>query len=191
MRSDDGGWGMGRENWETIRRVGSAAPVTFVMGLNELEAQTSGEELVVKDDARTWNSLVVLPPDDALRSFRKRHLVIFGEYIPMLDQLPFLRKIYEQQAGVEYYGSFARGESLEPVPAEVGGRTVGIVPSICFEDTVGRQLRRFTRDGPQLIVNVTNDGGSAPVTRRRSISPTRGFGRSSCGVRCCGARTPG
>ena len=29
---------------------------------------------------------------------------------------------------------------------------------MCFEDTLPRLLRKFERDGPQLIVNVTNDG---------------------------------
>jgi apolipoprotein N-acyltransferase len=32
------------------------------------------------------------------------------------------------------------------------------MPSVCFEDTVPRLTRKFVRPGPQVIVNVTNDG---------------------------------
>ena len=158
MRTNDGGWGMWRENWETIHRVRAAGDFTFLMGLNELEGEGNGQELTIKENGRAWNSLVVLPPDDRLTSFQKRHLVIFGEYIPLVDQLPFLKTIYEQQAGTEYHGAFDRGESLEPLRVKVGEVETGVVPSVCFEDTVPRLQRKFVRDGPQVLVNVTNDG---------------------------------
>jgi apolipoprotein N-acyltransferase len=40
----------------------------------------------------------------------------------------------------------------------VGGTVVGAIPTVCFEDSVPRLTRRFLRLGPQVIVNVTNDG---------------------------------
>ena len=33
-----------------------------------------------------------------------------------------------------------------------------IIPLVCFEDTFGNLARKFVRNSPQLIVNVTNDG---------------------------------
>ena len=33
-----------------------------------------------------------------------------------------------------------------------------LIPSVCFEDTVGRLTRKFVRSEPQIILNVTNDG---------------------------------
>ena len=33
-----------------------------------------------------------------------------------------------------------------------------VIPSVCFEDTVPRLTRKFVRDAPQIIVNLTNDG---------------------------------
>lgn len=39
----------------------------------------------------------------------------------------------------------------DPAPA------LSLIPLVCFEDTLGRVARRFARDEPQLIVNVTND----------------------------------
>jgi len=158
LRADDGQWGTWEENQITLDRVREAGEFTVVMGLNEIEAETEGGMLLMKRDARVWNSLVVMPPDGSLQTFRKRHLVIFGEYIPLVESLPFLAKIYEQQAGVAYGGAFSKGESLEPLPTEIRGESVGLIPSVCFEDSVPRLLRKFVRDGPQLIVNVTNDG---------------------------------
>ena len=49
--------------------------------------------------------------------------------------------------------------SLDPLPTPTAdGTVIGAIPTVCFEDTVPRLVRRFTRPGPQVIVNVTNDG---------------------------------
>lgn len=158
LRTDDGDWAMGVENQITVDKIREAGDFTLVMGLNEIEGERVDGGYVMKENARVWNSLVVMPPDDSLQTFRKRHLVIFGEYIPLVESLPFLAKIYEQQAGVEYGGAFSKGESLEPVMVDIRGEQVGLIPSVCFEDSVARLLRKFVRSGPQMIVNVTNDG---------------------------------
>ena len=56
--------------------------------------------------------------------------------------------------------SFAPGvpKSLEPLPIPVGDKIVGAIPTVCFEDSVPRLTRKFVRPGPQVIINVTNDG---------------------------------
>ena len=110
------------------------------------------------ENGRAYNSIAVMSPDNKLQTFRKRHLVIFGETIPFVDSIPLLRKIYEQQSGMAFGGSFTPGDSLEPLPIKAGGTTIGAIPTVCFEDSVGRLTRKFVREGPQVIVNVTNDG---------------------------------
>jgi apolipoprotein N-acyltransferase len=35
---------------------------------------------------------------------------------------------------------------------------IGAIPTVCFEDSVPRLTRKFVRPGPQVIINVTNDG---------------------------------
>lgn len=158
IRMDDGNWAMWEQNMETLARVREEGDFTLFMGLLEDEGAYFGEQLVMKENGRVWNSLVMVEPDGALQTFRKHHLVIFGEYIPLVEQLPWLKKIYEQQSGAQYGGAFAVGDSLEPLMTEVRGEKVGVIPSVCFEDTVPRLMRRFVRGGPQVIVNVTNDG---------------------------------
>ena len=158
LRAVDGGWGSFQENLDTIAALRTAGRFSLIFGAIELEAVPNGEQLVQAPNGAMFNSLAALPPDDALQTFRKHHLVIFGETIPFLETLPFLKEIYEQQSGTSYNGSFTPGDSFEPLTLTAGGRDLGVIPSVCFEDTVARLTRQFTRPGPQVIVNVTNDG---------------------------------
>jgi apolipoprotein N-acyltransferase len=160
LRANDGAWGAWEEDRQTIAQVRKAGAFQLIYGTTELEAEQSGaHELVMKDKGRAWNSLAVMNPEDELQTYRKRHLVIFGETIPFVETIPLLKKIYEQQAGVAYGGSFTPGESAEPLPIPTaGGTVIGAIPTVCFEDTVAGIARLFVRSGPQVIVNVTNDG---------------------------------
>lgn len=158
LRTAEGEWGTWQINLDTLSQVRSAGPFSLVYGINELEAEKSGDALVIKPQGRAYNSIAAMSPDDKLQTFRKHHLVIFGETIPFVDSIPLLKKIYEQQAGVEYGGSFTPGDSLEPMQIQVGETQIGAIPAVCFEDTVARLTRKFTRPGPQVILNVTNDG---------------------------------
>jgi len=159
LRAGNGDWDMWQVNKETVAQVRMAGPFQLIMGANELEAEPDAGQLVMKDHGRAWNSLVVLSPDDVLQTYRKHHLVIFGETIPFVDSVPFLKKIYEQQSGAEYGGSFTPGGSMDPLPIPTAkGTVIGTIPTVCFEDTVPRLVRKFVRPGPQVIANVTNDG---------------------------------
>ncbi len=160
LRAADGTWGAWPENQETIARVRKAGPFQLIYGVTELEAQPYGDgQLVMKPDGRAWNSIAVMSPEDELQTYQKHHLVVFGETIPFVDSIPWLKEIYKQQAGVEYGGSFSPGTSFDPlqIPTAIG-TSIGAIPTVCFEDSVPALTRRFVRNGPQVIVNVTNDG---------------------------------
>ncbi len=158
LRSNDGDWGTWQINQDTIAQVRRAGPFQLIYGVNEMEAEKDGDSLVPKPKGRAWNSLAVMSPSDVLQTYQKEHLVIFGETIPFVDSLPFLKKIYEEQSGSEFGGSFTPGDKFEPLPIAVGEHVVGAIPTICFEDSVPRLTRRFIRSEPQVIINVTNDG---------------------------------
>ena len=83
---------------------------------------------------------------------RKIHRVPFGEYIPLRHSFP----VFAWIAGGMVPMDFTAGTSHEPL--KLRDPEAGIIPLICFEDTVGRLARKFVRPGPQLLVNVTNDG---------------------------------
>jgi apolipoprotein N-acyltransferase len=159
LRTDGGAWGMFQGNMDTLAAIRTGGEFELIFGATELEgAATDDGGILPKSGGAHFNSLVAVSPDNDLQSYRKNHLVIFGETIPFVDSLPFLKAIYEQQSGAEYGGSFSPGGSFEPLVLPVGANRVGIIPSVCFEDTVPRLKRRFVRPGPQVIVNITNDG---------------------------------
>ncbi len=113
---------------------------------------------VVETDLETnesWNSILQITPENERATYRKQHRVLFGEYIP---DIKILRQLYEHSAGVEYYDNIAAGKGNEGLSFMIRGEAVEMIPSICFEDTVPRQTRKFVKDIPQVIVNVTNDG---------------------------------
>lgn len=158
LMTDSGEWGTWQINHDTINQVRTAGSFQLIYGVNELEAEKVPDGLVPKIKGKAYNSLAVMTPSDELQTYRKEHLVIFGETIPFIDSLPFLKKIYEEQSGVEYGGSFTPGDKLDPLPIPVGETLVGAIPTVCFEDSVPRLTRKFVRPGPQVIINVTNDG---------------------------------
>jgi apolipoprotein N-acyltransferase len=158
IRTADGEWGAWRQNVDTIRRVREAGRFDLIYGVVEIEGEAREDGLYEKQNPRIYNSIAVQTADDELLTFQKHHLVMFGETIPFVDSIPFLKKIYEQQSGAEYSGSFTAGPSLDPLPIMLDGKEIGIIPSVCFEDTVPRLTRKFVCDEPQVIVNLTNDG---------------------------------
>lgn len=83
-----------------------------------------------------------------LGRYDKRHLVPFGEYIPLRFALFFLTKLTEGGKG-----DFSAGTG--PVLFTVGGRRVAA--TICYEALFPVLLREGVRDGAEWFVNVTND----------------------------------
>ena len=123
---------------------------TFVSGINEVR----GEEF---EDPETeiYNSLLIDGGPLERQTYQKTHLVILGEYFP---RLPYLAELYEWQTDTKLPRNMSVGQNFEPLEIELGGRKVGVIPSICFEDTLGRVTRRPVRNESQIILNVTNDG---------------------------------
>ncbi|MDP2657019.1 MAG: apolipoprotein N-acyltransferase, partial [Candidatus Deferrimicrobium sp.] len=82
-----------------------------------------------------------------LGRYDKRHLVPFGEYIPLRSVLFFLSKL---TAGEE---DFSTGTG--PALVQVGGRAVAA--SICYEALFPALIREGVLGGAAWLVNVTND----------------------------------
>jgi apolipoprotein N-acyltransferase len=79
--------------------------------------------------------------------YDKRHLVPFGEYIPMRSVLFFLSKLTEGE------GNFSTGTS--PALFRVDGQPVAA--SICYEALFPALIREGVVEGATWLVNVTND----------------------------------
>ena len=135
---------------------------TLISGMNEFESDFDGKRAVWKEGGGQYNSIAMIAAEGELEqsisTWRKMHLVIFGEYIPFIDQVPFLGELFKFSSGADFAGNFDAGTSTDPMIAPIGNSQVQLIPSVCFEDTVGRLTRKFVRTEPQLIINVTNDG---------------------------------
>jgi apolipoprotein N-acyltransferase len=79
--------------------------------------------------------------------YDKIHLVPFGEYVPLRAWLGPVGKMVEEA------GDFSKGKG--PVIFQGGGARLG--PFICFEAIFPSLVRRFTVEGAQVLVNLTND----------------------------------
>jgi apolipoprotein N-acyltransferase len=80
--------------------------------------------------------------------YDKIHLVPFGEYIPWRKLFFFAESITKDVT------DFSAGSNYTLAPLD-GHRGSALV---CFEAVFPEISRRFTRDGSELLVNLTNDG---------------------------------
>jgi len=111
-----------------------------------------GTMVVESDETREkiYNSALLFDDHgDVAAEYRKRHLVPFGEYIPLDRHITFLQRI----APLGYSctpGSFSTVFHLKSPP-------VAFSTLICFEDTLAGLGRESVRNGAELLINQTND----------------------------------
>lgn len=108
-----------------------------------------------------YNSMAIIPGGfDSITTVSKQHLMPFGEYIPFVEEIEWIGKQYSELTGTQVGEGIRPGQGDEPIPVTVPGsnESVGVIPAICYEDTVGRLLTKYVRKGPQVIVNISNDG---------------------------------
>jgi apolipoprotein N-acyltransferase len=104
--------------------------------------------------------------------YHKRKLVIFGEYIPLVRWLPFV-KYFTTITGGWSAGTAAAYFKITPDsppdvsepktitingPAGPGRQTVVAAPLICFEDSFPELARNSDDHDLDFLVNLTNDG---------------------------------
>ncbi len=111
------------------------------------------------DDA--FNSALLLDGSGAVVGrYDKVRLLAFGEYVPGIDLLPWLRKFIPAGAG-----RFTAGASPVAMPLHgPEGRTWAIGPVICYEDILPELLRRVGELHPDLLVNLTSDSWFGATT---------------------------
>jgi apolipoprotein N-acyltransferase len=137
----------------------------------ELEAQKNASDLLfgiaVWEDAdrRYYNSMSTL--GSVRNAYYKRHLVPFGEFMPMRLLL---------QPLIEYLqipmSNFAAGESERPL-IRVAGHKAGV--SICYEDAFGEEVIQAMPDA-EFLVNASNDawfGDSLALPQHLQIARMR------------------
>ncbi len=115
----------------------------LLLGLFTLEPPLPG-----RDEPRYYNSVITLGSSDAQR-YRKRHLVPFGETIPLEPVVGwFIRSVLAIPLASQSAGD------ADQRPLAVAGQRVAV--NICYEDAFGADIRPQAAEAT-LLVNVTND----------------------------------
>jgi apolipoprotein N-acyltransferase len=96
------------------------------------------------------NSFLVSPRGELANNYRKRRLVIFGEYVPLVERLPFVKYL------TPISGGFTAGE--RPVTFDLGELGAKTSVLICFEDVFPHYAREHAGENVDFLVNITNDG---------------------------------
>ena len=101
-----------------------------------------------RDHGLFFNSVYTLGSAES-QSYRKNHLVPFGEFVPLRPALGWL---INEVLNIPM-GDLARGGDNQK-PLDVAGQKVAV--DICYEDVFGEEIVR-TLPEATLLVNVTND----------------------------------
>lgn len=156
---------------QTLTELSQRAGTPMIVGIDTWVAG--------KDRIRAYNSAAFVTPQQGIANrYDKTHRVIFGEYVPLRDEMPWLQAFSPIPA--EY--GLAKGESAKLLKH----RDWTMSPIICFEDTVPQLVRGIAAGADQKIdifVNLTNDGWFAGSSELDQHLITASF-------RCIETRTP-
>ena len=135
------------------------------------EAQKNKTDLIVgtpvmdDDGQRYYSSMVSLGKKEII--YNKRHLVPFGEFIPLQDILRGVISFFDLPMS-----GFSPGEKIQ-APLEAAGQF--FAPSICYEDAFGEELIDFLPQST-ILVNGSNNawyGNSFAPHQHLQISQMR------------------
>jgi apolipoprotein N-acyltransferase len=110
-----------------------------------------------------FNSVLLLDRDGIQGRYDKRHLVPFGEYVPLARVFFFLERIARNA------GAYVAGTEIASLPW--GDQRLG--PAVCFEVVFPGEVAEQVRAGATVLVTVTNDAWygdtSAPWQHFRAV----------------------
>ena len=101
-----------------------------------------------------FNGSFVIDPLVGLQNtyYAKRHLVPFGEYVPLRPVLGWLSKI------VPIGDDFARGADSSPLVVPLPSGALAFGPLICYEDIYPQLARASVLAGADVLLVQTNNG---------------------------------
>jgi apolipoprotein N-acyltransferase len=107
-----------------------------------------GQTEDAKGQQHLLNSALVMDPrGHVVGRYDKIHLVPFGEYVPLQNLLFFANKLTRE------VGDFGRG--TERKVFDLNGTRYGVF--ICYESVFPGEVREFTANGAQVLVNISDD----------------------------------
>ena len=145
-------------------------PENYVQLLRDHARQNGGDTMIgvfERSNGSYYNSVFTLGASEE-QHYRKHHLVVFGEFIPLRPLLGwFINGVLNIPMG-----DLARGDKSQK-PLDISGQQVAA--NICYEDAFGEEIIRALPQAT-LLVNVTNDawyGHSQAAAQHNQISQMR------------------
>lgn len=136
------------EIFQAVTNLAFSHQVWMIVGSDDAEPRAGAQD---SSDANYFNSAFLIGPNGELMDrYCKRNLVIFGEYIPLVNWLPFLKWF------TPIDGGFTPGKSAGQF--NLPDLKIKIAPLICYEDTFPQLSREAALADTDLLVNITNDG---------------------------------
>jgi len=150
-------WG----SWDLRRDVARLASrgCTVVLNSPTLDAENPADDVY-------YNSALLIPAGpaaaetvEAAGRYDKRHLVPWGEHVPLADLLPFVDTL------ARFAGRFTAGTS--PALLEWDGERLGM--AICYEVIFPAASAAQARAGATVLVNVSNDAWYGDTSAPRQL----------------------
>jgi apolipoprotein N-acyltransferase len=133
----------------TAQAVSDLARTHHVWLILQADDTSPGTAPNAADEDYFNGAFLITPEGELAATYHKQRLVIFGEYIPFVRWLPFLKRLVP----VEDYES-GRQPVTFAMPS-LGARTSVL---ICFEDAFPQVARAAVDEDTDFLVNLTNDG---------------------------------
>lgn len=133
--------------YEPMTNLVQTHKVWLALGGDEAEVRARGNGRL---ETNWFNSSFLINPEgDVTANYRKRQLVVFGEYVPFGRRFP----IIEAVTGL---GSFTRGNRPGFFRIPELRLKAGVL--ICFEDAFPHVTRTSVDDETDFLLNLTNNG---------------------------------
>jgi apolipoprotein N-acyltransferase len=131
-----------------IKRLVAKHRVWLIFGADDAEPRQPPRR---PNDYAYFNSSILASPDGRFpATYRKQQLVVFGEYVPLVRWLPFLKWFTPVGEG------FTPGKG--PIPFHLPDLGVTTSVLICFEDVFPHLARHYVDANTDFLINITNDG---------------------------------
>lgn len=131
-----------------VESLAKRAKAPLVVGSIAVENKGTRQE-------QWFNGAFVIDADIGLQSsyYAKRHLVPFGEYVPIRPLLGWLDKVVPVGEG-----DYVPGTDASPLVVTTRQGTFTLGPLICYEDIYPNLARNSVKAGAEVLVVLTNNG---------------------------------
>jgi apolipoprotein N-acyltransferase len=187
-RDDPASWRLVKELLDYL----SAQTVPFVIGNDDARKEPSKNPNANEGYRVDYNAAMLFENGRNTGVYRKLRLVPFTEHFPYKKQFPAIHSALVK-ADTHFWEKGTEAKVFD-------GPGFTFSTPICFEDTFGDISRKFTQNGAQIIVNLSNDAWSKSLPAQnqhlsmavfRAAENRRSMVRATASGQTCGIAPDG